>query len=202
MGEFELPAPRRPQTGTLFQYISSAFQSVSLVYLHLGCFIFARDIFMFSFYNRGMNLVDITWLKNSQIKKGRLVYTRKKTGQLFDIKLTDAAKQIIMKHRASKATESFVFPFVKRKGKEYQDYLNFKRLINKQLKKIAEEAEIDITLTTYVSRNTWATLAKRAGITTAIISEGMGHTTESSTQIYLDSFDTDILDEANEIITG
>jgi len=163
--------------------------------------IFARDIFMFSFYCRGMNLVDITWLQNKQIKDGRLSYRRKKTGQVFEIKLVDKAQEILDRHRKSDQPEAYIFPILRRTEKEYQDYLNFKRLINKQLKKVAEIAEIDVNLTTYVARHSWATIAKRAGISTAIISEGLGHETEETTQVYLDSFEKDVLDEANELIT-
>jgi len=63
-------------------------------------------------------------------------------------------------------------------------------------------AECSITISTYVSRHSWATIAKRAGIPTAIISEGMGHDSEKTTQIYLDSFENEVLDNANEIVTG
>ena len=67
---------------------------------------------------------------------------------------------------------------------------------------MAEEAEIDVALTTYVARHSWATHAKHAGYPTAAISEGLGHETEKTTQIYLDSFDTDVLDKMTEDITG
>ena len=69
-----------------------------------------------------------------------------------------------------------------------------------KLKKIANLADIETPLTTYVSRHSWATIAKHSGIPTAIISEGLGHETEETTQIYLDSFDVEVLDKANEEI--
>ncbi len=75
------------------------------------------------------------------------------------------------------------------------------RLMNKKLNKISTLAKLEAPLTTYVSRHSWATIAKRSGISTAIISEGLGHETEETTQIYLDSFEVDVLDKANEEIT-
>ncbi|MHA1748713.1 MAG: phage integrase SAM-like domain-containing protein [Promethearchaeota archaeon] len=160
----------------------------------------ARDYFLFSFYNRGMSFIDIVFLKVKNIQEGRLNYTRRKTGQQFSIKITDKAKEIIDKYNDLSDPDSYIFPVINRPGNEYLDYRNAMRLMNKKLKKIANLADIETPLTTYVSRHSWATIAKRAGIPTAIISEGLGHETEETTQIYLDSFDVEVLDKANEKI--
>jgi len=74
------------------------------------------------------------------------------------------------------------------------------RFINKELKKISSLLKLDISLSSYVSRHSWATIAKKSGIATSVISEGLGHTTEEITQVYLDSFENDVLDAANELI--
>jgi len=157
-----------------------------------------RDFFMFSFYNRGMSFVDLAYLKKSNIQKDRIVYTRKKTGQKFSIKITEQTKDIIYKY--AKEDFDYIFPIIKRPDNEFLDYKNAFRLMNKKLKEIATMAGIDADLTTYVARHSWATIAKRSGIPTAIISEGLGHETEETTQIYLDSFENKILDDANELI--
>ncbi|MGM0582858.1 MAG: phage integrase SAM-like domain-containing protein [Bacteroidota bacterium] len=159
-----------------------------------------KDLFMFSFYNRGMNMVDMAYLKVKNIEAGRLNYTRKKTGQQFSIKVTDKSKAIISRYNDLKDPESYIFPIIYRKGKEYLDYRNAMRLMNKKLKKISELLNLDVALTTYVSRHSWATIAKRSGIATAVISEGLGHESEETTQVYLDSFENDVLDDANDQI--
>lgn len=161
-----------------------------------------KDLFMFSFYNRGMNFVDMAFLKVKNIEAGRINYTRQKTGQHFSIKITDKAKAIIDKYSNLKEPDSYIFPIIYRKDNEYLDYRNAMRLMNKKLKKISELLKLDVSLTTYVSRHSWATIAKKSGIVTAVISEGLGHTTEEITQVYLDSFENDVLDNANELITG
>jgi site-specific recombinase XerD len=74
--------------------------------------------------------------------------------------------------------------------------------MNKKLKDIGDFAELEEPLSTYTARHSWATIAKRMGVATAIISEGLGHDSEETTQIYLDSFENEILDDANEMITG
>lgn len=159
-----------------------------------------KDLFMFSFYNRGMNFVDMAYLKVSNIVNGRIEYTRQKTGQQFSIKITDKAKSIIDRYNDLSNAESYIFPIIYRKDKEYLDYRNAMRLMNKKLKKISTILKLDTPLTTYVSRHSWATIAKRSGITTAVISEGLGHESEETTQVYLDSFENDVLDKANELI--
>ncbi|MFC2118079.1 phage integrase SAM-like domain-containing protein [Bacteroidota bacterium] len=162
----------------------------------------ARDIFMFSFYMQGMNLVDIINLKVSDINKDRVQYKRKKTKQLFSVRLTEPSMAIIKKYNDLTNPKSNIFHTPLDRRNPHLSYQNFKRWINGRLKKIAEKAELNVPLTTYVARHSWATIAKREGIPTAVISEGLGHDSENTTQIYLDSFDNKVLDDANVIITG
>lgn len=159
-----------------------------------------KDIFMFSFYNRGMSFVDVAFLQVKNIENNRVIYTRKKTGQLFNIKITDKTKEIIGRYSKLDDPESYIFPIIQRIGNEYLDYRNAMRLMNKKLKKLSELLKLDVPLTTYVSRHSWATIAKKSGISTSIISEGLGHESEETTQVYLDSFDTDVMDDANDLI--
>lgn len=161
-----------------------------------------RDLFLFSFYMRGMSFVDIAYLKVSNIHGERLTYERKKTKQKFSIRLTEKAKEIIKRYNDLKLKKSYIFPILQREGQEYLDYRNAMRLMNKKLKDIGVLAELEEPLSTYTARHSWATIAKRMGEATAVISEGLGHDSEKTTQIYLDSFENDVLDEANERITG
>ena len=165
-------------------------------------FDYARDLFFFSFYMRGMSFIDVAFLKVKDIVGDRVYYTRKKTGQKFSIKLMDKAWGIIKKYNDLSERDSYIFPIIKRGGEEYLDYKNATRLTNKKLKKLSEMAGLSESISTYTARHSWATIAKRSGIPTAIISEGLGHDSEETTQIYLDSFENEVLDQANEIITG
>ncbi|MDA3929219.1 MAG: site-specific integrase [Prolixibacteraceae bacterium] len=162
----------------------------------------AMDYFLFSFYCRGMSFVDLSYLKVNQIIGDRLNYTRHKTSQKFTIKITPAMLDIIRKYNTLDNVESYLFPIItdpeKNPYKQYRYQLSF---INKNLKSIGKMLKLEIPLTTYISRHSWATIAKREGIATAIISEGLGHETERTTQIYLDSFENQVLDDANDLIT-
>lgn len=163
---------------------------------------YARDLFLFSFYLRGISFVDIAFLKVKDIVGDRINYTRRKTGQKFSIKITEKAWDIIKKYNNLSDPGSYVFPILKREDNEFLDYRNAIRLLNKKLKKISKQAELPEPISTYTARHSWATIAKRSGIPTAVISEGLGHDSEETTQIYLDSFENDVLDRANELITG
>lgn len=163
----------------------------------------ARDYFLFSFYTRGMAFVDLAFLKVSNIYGDRLTYSRNKTNQKFSIKLTPQISEIIAKYNDLSIKDSYLFPIIiDPKGDIYTQYRNGMRLTNKKLNKIGDKIGLDVPLTTYVSRHSWATIAKREGVPTAVISEGLGHETERTTQIYLDSFENQVLDDANDLITN
>jgi site-specific recombinase XerD len=82
----------------------------------------------------------------------------------------------------------------------YTKYRSDSRLINKSLKIIAKDAGIVERITTYYIRHSWATIAKNLGISTEIISEGLGHHSLRTTEIYLKDFDNQVLDDANDMI--
>lgn len=162
----------------------------------------ARDIFLFSFYMRGMSFKDIAFLKVSNILGDRLYYSRQKTAQKLNIKITEKAREIICKYNDLSDRMSYIFPLIQYPGKnEYHQYKNAYREVNRRLKLIGNTLHFHFPLTTYVARHSWASIAKRSGIPIAVISEGLGHDSEKTTQIYLDSFENNVLDAANEIIT-
>ncbi|MCD4664245.1 MAG: tyrosine-type recombinase/integrase, partial [Bacteroidales bacterium] len=162
----------------------------------------AQNLFMFSFYTRGMSFIDIAYLQVKNLHNDRLQYRRAKTGQMFTIKLTTEAKDIVHKYADLSKKDNYLFTIVQHEEKKFTEYKNAMRLTNKKLKEIGELAECSIPVTTYVARHSWATIAKRGGISTTVISEGLGHATEHITQVYLDGFENSVLDDANDLITN
>lgn len=61
-------------------------------------------------------------------------------------------------------------------------------------------AKLPVTLTTYVSRHTWATIAKSKNVPINVISDALGHDSIVTTQIYLASIDMSVIDRVNELI--
>jgi len=163
-----------------------------------------RNIFLFSFYNRGMNFADIAKLRMSDIENDRIIYNRSKTGKPLSVKLTDATREILNHYTKGKNPDDLIFPIIKRDTPELQmkDLYNERRLFNKYLNKIARELEIQGNITSYVARHSWATIGKELNVPIAVISEGLGHEDIKTTQIYLDDFDNSVLDDANQMITG
>ena len=161
----------------------------------------ARDIFLFSFYMRGMSFKDIAFLRVANIVGDRIYYSRQKTGQKLNIKLTDRAMEIIRKYNNLTDRKAFIFPIILFPGKnEFSQYKNSYRKINRRLKTVGSILGSRVPLTTYVARHSWASIAKRSGIPISVISEGLGHDSEKTTQIYLDSFENNVLDAANEMV--
>jgi len=156
----------------------------------------AIDIFAFTYYVGGINFVDIANLTHSNIINGNLVYKRQKTGKLIRLPLPNQAMELIYKYRSN----TYLFPIFNETHQSEQAKAN--RLhkvitkVNNHLKQIGEELNLPITLTTYVARHSQATVMKKAGVPTALISQIMGHSSERVTQIYLDSFGNDQMDEA------
>lgn len=79
-------------------------------------------------------------------------------------------------------------------------YRNVGYNINYNLKQIAQMVGVTVPLTLYVARHSWASAARAKGIPLSVISEGMGHDSEATTQIYLASLETYVVDKANNLI--
>ncbi|NLV51681.1 MAG: tyrosine-type recombinase/integrase [Bacteroidales bacterium] len=161
---------------------------------------FARDMFMFSFYTRGMSFVDMAYLKKSDLKNGILTYRRRKTGQELSIKWEKCMSEIISKYPDNKT--DFLLPIIKEVGNERKQYDNALHLVNYRLKDLSKKLKLQRPLTMYVARHSWASIAKAKNVPLSVISEGMGHDSETTTQIYLASLETSVVDKANKMILG
>lgn len=161
----------------------------------------ARDMFLFSFFTRGMAIVDMAYLKRSDLRAGILTYRRRKTGQQLSIKWEPAMQRIVDANR--KMDSEYMLPLIKPGGKnERRQYLSSAHLINRNLKKIGRRIGLRVPLTMYVARHTWASTAHDNNVPISLISQGMGHDSEKTTRIYLDTLDTSALDNANNFIIG
>ncbi|MCS2314153.1 site-specific integrase [Phocaeicola vulgatus] len=160
---------------------------------------FARDLFLFLFLCRGMSFIDAAFLKKSDIQNGVLTYRRHKTGQLLHIKVIKQIEEII--NRYSNKDSPYLLPVITRPGEnERRQYETALHRVNKALKTITGMIKLPITLTTYVSRHAWATIAKSKNIPINVISDALGHDSITTTQIYLASIDTSTIDRANDLI--
>ena len=161
----------------------------------------ARDLFLLSFYLRGMAFVDMAFLKKSDLKCGMVSYNRRKTHQNLNIEWIKPMQAIINKYAEQTKDSPYMLPILT--GKETSPYTQYRKVeynTNYNLKKIGKMIGLKIPLTTYVARHTWASIALHMNIPIATISEGMGHNSYKTTQIYLESIDVATINEANKRI--
>lgn len=165
-------------------------------YPHLD---FARNLFMFSFYTRGMSFVDIAFLRKTDLTNGVITYFRRKTSQQIQVRVENQTMEIMDK--LGESTTSYLLPII---GSENTDadsqYRNVYHRVNRNLKKLGEMLKLDTKLTLYVARHAWASIAHHNNIPISTISKAMGHDSETTTLIYLSSIDSSVVDKANRRI--
>lgn len=160
---------------------------------------FARDIFMISFYARGMSFIDIAFLSWQNIENDIIYYKRSKTKQLLKLSICNELAQMIAKYRSS---STYVFGLIDSSSSKsiYQQYQASYNLIYDNLHRLGQMIGLPTPLTLHVARHSWASIAKEIGVPTGCISEGLGHTSERTTKIYLRDLEQTVLDLVNEQI--
>ena len=158
----------------------------------------ARDIFIFSYCTRGMAFVDIAYLKKENIQNGVICYARRKTGQLLSVRIEPSIQRII--DRYASILSPYIFPILtstetKQSYEEYQVAINNH---NRLLRRLSKMLPTGCKLTSYTSRHSWATAARNHNVPISVISAGMGHTSEQTTQIYLTMLENSVIDDANQ----
>jgi integrase/recombinase XerD len=158
-----------------------------------------RNYFVLSFYLIGISIVDLCLLTKENIKGGRILYKRRKTGKWYDIKLQAEAEEILNHY---KGRSKYLLPIADDKAindERLMRGIKYKtKIINKYLSRIAKDLKIDQKITTYTARHSWATIAKKAGFSIELIAEALGHEYGNrTTAVYLDNFDQSVIDEAN-----
>lgn len=159
----------------------------------------ARDMFIFSFITRGMAPIDMALLRKGNIVDGRLAYRRHKTGRAITMEWITEMREIA--DRYVRDGSDYLFPLVSYDGAEgWKQFKRGSQVINYHLRKLGKRLDLPMPLTLYVARHSWATVAKGAGIPTALISDAMGHSSERMTQVYLGSIDVGRIDIENRKI--
>ena len=161
---------------------------------------FVRDVFVFSYCTRGMAFVDIAYLKKENIQNDMICYARRKTGQLLSIRIEPSIQRIIDRYAGTDSP--YVFPILSSldTAEAYEQYQVALNTHNRLLGRLSEMLGCGCKLTSYTSRHSWATAARNHNVPISIISAGLGHTSEQTTQIYLTSLENSVIDSANKRI--
>lgn len=170
-------------------------KAIKELYMPSRALHFARDMFLFSFYTRGMSFVDMAYLKKTDLDNGILTYKRRKTKQQLSIKWEKCMQDIVNKWPSY---NEYLLPIITTADKdERTQYKSCQKNVNQQLRKISKMLKMRKGITMYVARHSWASIAKNMNIPLGVISDSMGHTSLKTTQIYLNAIDMDIINKAN-----
>ncbi|WP_077923527.1 site-specific integrase [Spirosoma sp. 209] len=163
-----------------------------------------RNYFVASYMMYGMNFADMAYLEKNAVENGRVRYRRRKTGKLYDIKITPQLESILVYYMQQNPDSKFVFPILKRASPilREKDIQWARKRYNKKLKILASLCGIDSNLTSYVSRHSFATQAMLHDIPLTAISTMLGHSSVKTTEIYLKGLPVNLLDNYNERILG
>ncbi len=161
---------------------------------------FARDMFLFSFYTRGMSFVDMAYLRKRDLNGGMLSYRRQKTGQQLVVRWEKCMQEIVNKYNIGDS--AYLLPIIDTDSSVdiRRQYLYKAHAVNRNIKRVGLMLNLPVKLTMYVARHTWASIAKSKNVPLSVISESMGHDSEATTRIYLASLDNVAIDKANRMI--
>lgn len=164
----------------------------------------SRDLFIFSYCARGMAFIDIAFLRKENIMDEVMRYRRHKTGQELYVRIEPCMLKIIGKYAGKTEGSPYLFPVITETDceKACRQYRTALAYHNRKLKKIGRLAGVELPLSSYTARHTWATAARNHNIPLSVISAGMGHSSEKTTQIYIASIDNSVIDNANRSIVS
>lgn len=167
-----------------------------------------RDMFVFAANTGGLRISDVLQLQWLHFDETHLNFKIKKTGSQFSIKLPNIALEIIEKYKMENSLRTdFIFPVLSN-GTYLESLIeqdaaisSATAIINKNLKILAQLANIEKKLSFHISRHTWATRALRKGISIDKVSKLMGHSAIKETQIYAKIVNSE-LDKAMDVFNN
>lgn len=146
-----------------------------------------------------MSFVDIAFLKKSDVTGDMITYSRRKTRQQLRVRIEPAIRRII--DCFGKNESQYLLPIISDSGGDVElQYVNAYNRVNRNIKKIGKMLGLETKLTLYVARHAWASIAYTNNVPLSTISKAMGHDSENTTLIYLQSLDTSSVDKANSDI--
>ncbi|MNF73283.1 site-specific tyrosine recombinase XerC [compost metagenome] len=161
--------------------------------------IIARDMFLLSYYGRGINFIDLMQLKKTDLYKDTITYKRSKTGVIVNFKLNEYWKRKILEY--TPPNDSLYLFNIIHNNQDSHNYINNKKekylktYINTPLKRMITDLGIQKKITYYCARHSFATILKFNNISIDIIKEALGHKDIKSTMSYLNTLPSNTLDK-------
>lgn len=160
---------------------------------------FARDLFILSFYLRGVSFVDLANLRKDDVKEKVLYYRRSKTKRVLAVSIETGAQDIIDKYSQYTDGSPYLLPILvgneEEKSFRYQSALSW---YNRSLDCLSQMLKLRYSLASYVPRYSWTISAFRQGYPVTIAGESSGHSSIGATSDSLLSFDDKVLRQVNQ----
>ena len=153
------------------------------------------------FLLRGMPFVDLVYLKKKDLHHQTISYRRMKTGRPLVVEMEEPALLLLNTLSNKNDSSPYLFPFLHHPDgseKAHKEYRTALKSFNNRLEAIGKELGIQQKITTYTARHTWVTIAFTCNISSAIISQSVGHSSIKVTEIYLKPFQQAAINAANK----
>lgn len=160
----------------------------------------ARDLCRLMFLLRGIPFADLVFLRKNDLQGNVLRYRRRKTGTRMEVRVNAEAQRLIARYAGRNNRSPYLFPFVRSAEgtpQAYREYRSALRLFNTRLRQLGQLLKLDIPLSSYTIRHSWATLAYHLEVHPGIISQAMGHSSITVTETYLKPFLSERIEQAN-----
>lgn len=166
---------------------------------------FAVDMFLLSYFSRGINYIDLIDLRKRDRHGDHITYVRKKTGATVTFKVTAQVESLFNKY-ASKTDSKHILN-ITRESHPSSTYLKnraHKKLtqINQGLRTAIEGMNLDKHITYYCARHSFASALKFNNVPIEAIREALGHKDIKSTMSYLATLPDKRLDRVIEDVIG
>ena len=173
-----------------------------------------RNYLLFMFNMRGMDLIDIAYLKRENILNNTVEYSRSKVKDDSHeiVEMTTEAREILdFYNYLDKQPGQLVFPIIASCYEEQggrtkyveEKYELFRKKFNNTLTKFANQIGIEGRVTSKAIRHTWASIGfDLSKGNRGIVKEGLGHRTEQTGRIYTTDLATSTLSKLNEEVTN
>ena len=126
--------------------------------------VFARDIFLFTVYTKGMKSDDIFRLTWNNIADGQLTYRQHLTGKEISMPWESLMQEIADRYKRKGTTLLFPVITAKNPREQWKQYDGILHRINYSLKKLGEMIGLDYPLNLTVARHSWESMTKSVSI--------------------------------------
>ena len=175
---------------------------------------YTRRLFLFSYHCFGVSFIDMATFTSQNIERLEtgeyIVYKRQKIKNQRGVKaikipVTETIKELLDWFKMNTPlVGNYLVPVITKdySGEQLYNHIRSRYVrYAKNLKKLGETLEIErLRLTSYVSRHTMAMTLQNQNVPREQISQALGHNNLTTTNVYLDSFDTNIMDKVAQLL--